>query len=237
MNNKLKYTDPKRKIGSQSEVPTIICENTNIIVNGYQQFIINKETKSIKYIAKVNKFSYLNTLMCELNGKYNCRSIVDIGCNSGLVSLIALNNNFQHIISLDHDPEYIDILRNVKKECNITKINESVFSFGDKIDKKFDVVFCGAIIHWIFSLTADFRNFDSILKYLIQLTNNFLVIEWISENDSAITSFNHIKRSKNDGDEEYNTINFEKSVKKFAKIVSTQIVEDKTRIVYVLQKI
>jgi len=187
------YKDARRKVGSQSETPTIKYENENIIIGGYQKFIINKETRAITFKTKLAKFSYISTLLNNLNEKANCKSIVDIGCNSGLASLIAFNQNFQRILSLDHDPEYINILRTVKNQCNITAINEAQFSFGDKLNEKFDVVFCGAIIHWIFSLTADFRNFDSILEYLISLTNNYLVIEWINEHDRAINSFNHIK--------------------------------------------
>ena len=169
--------------------------------------------------------------------KYKCQSIVDIGCNSGLTSLIALNNNFKYICSLDHDPEYISTLNSIKKLCDIKIINESIYSFGDIINKNFDVVFCGAIIHWIFSLTSNFRNFDNIIIYLLSITNKFLVIEWVDPNDNAIKFFNHIKKRAKDGDEEYNNINFEKSLKKYVKIISKKNVESITRTIYLLEKI
>lgn len=156
---------------------------------------------SLKFISKKNKFSYINELLSKLNKINKCNSIVDIGCSSGLTSLIALNNNFKEIVSLDHDPEYIKILTKIKKYCNISNIEESIYSFGNVLNKRYDIVFCGAIIHWIFSLTADFRNFDSIIKYLVNLTNNYLIIEWISENDSAIKHFGHIRRRQNSKDE------------------------------------
>ena len=35
-----------------------------------------------------------SNLIKKLNTEYNCTSLVDIGCNSGLTSLIALINNF-----------------------------------------------------------------------------------------------------------------------------------------------
>lgn len=231
------YKDPKRKIGSQSETPKIQLKDDNIIVSGYQRFVINKKTRNIEYIGKKSKFIYINKLMKKLNTENNCVSLVDIGCNSGLTSLIALNNNFEYIASLDHDPEYIQTLKTIKQECNITKINESVYSFGDKITEKFDVVFCGALIHWVFSLTADFRNFISILSYLISLTNKFLIIEWVHQNDVAIKCLNHIKRRGKEGDEEYNTRNFEIAIKKIATIKSKVNADRSTRTVYVLEKL
>ena len=229
------YKDPKRKVGSQTETPVIKYLGQDIHVSGYQKFIINKETKKIKFVTKTNKFSYISNLLHNLNKKDNCKSIVDIGCNSGLVSFTAFNQNFKRILSLDHDPEYIDTLRTIKNQCNITSINEALFSFGNKINETFDVVFCGAIIHWIYCLTADFRNFDKIIEYLLKITNKYLIIEWVSEEDGAIKSFQHIERNMNPGDEEYTTDNFEKSVNKFTTIMSKQPVDGNgTRTIYLL---
>ena len=229
------YKDPKRKVGTQTETPVIKYLGQDIHVSGYQKFIINKETKKIKFVTKTNKFSYISNLLHNLNKKDNCKSIVDIGCNSGLVSFTAFNQNFKRILSLDHDPEYIDTLRTIKNQCNITSINEALFSFGNKINETFDVVFCGAIIHWIYCLTADFRNFDKIIEYLLKITNKYLIIEWVSEEDGAIKSFQHIERNMNPGDEEYTTDNFEKSVNKFTTIMSKQPVDGNgTRTIYLL---
>ena len=238
LNSLSNYRDPRRKVGSQSETPFIKYIGENIQIGGYQNFLINKETRVITFPSKRKKFSYISNLLHNLNKSDNCNSIVDIGCNSGLTSLIAFNQNFNRILSLDHDLEYINTLQAIKNKCNIAAIDERQFSFGNKLNETFDVVFCGAIIHWIFSLTADFRNFDSILQYLLLATNKYLVLEWISENDNAIKSFNHIKRSRNPGDEEYTTTNFEKSINKYAKIMSKKAVDGGgTRIIYVLQKI
>ena len=229
------YKDPNRNVGSQSETPRIKYQDDNILINGYQNFIINKKTRQIIFLSKNKKFSYISDLFHDLNKNNNCNSVVDIGCSSGLSSFIAFNQNFKHIVSLDHDIEYINTLGIIKEKCNITNINEKKFSFGNKIDEKFDVVFCGAIIHWIFSLTANFRNFDSIIKYLIPITNKYLVIEWVNENDGAIKQFNHIKRSKKIGDEEYTTSNFETSILKYTEIISKNVVDGNTRVIYVLR--
>lgn len=230
------YKDPNRKVGSQSETPHIKTVGQNVHVSGYQKFIINKNTRAITFQIKHQKFSYISQLLSDLNKTNNCNTIVDIGCNSGLSSFIASSQNFKNILSLDHDPEYINTLRKIKNECKITNINERIFSFGNEINEKFDVVFCGAIIHWIFSLTANFGNFDSIIQYLLLSTKKYLVIEWICENDPAINYFNHIKRNKKTEHEEYTTDNFEKSINKYVKIISKRAVDGPTRIIYFLQK-
>lgn len=230
------YKDPHRKVGSQKENPMIKYQDKDINIGGYQKFIINKETKKIKFLVKQKKFEYISRLLHNLNNKHGCNSLVDIGCSSGLVSFTAFNQKFKRILSLDHDPEYIDTLRTIKNQCNITSINEALFSFGNKINETFDVVFCGAIIHWIYCLTADFRNFDKIIEYLLKITNKYLIIEWVSEEDGAIKSFQHIERNMNPGDEEYTTDNFEKSVNKFTTIMSKQPVDGNgTRTIYLLK--
>ena len=228
------YKDKRRKVGSQSETPKITIKDNNLKVSGYQNFMINITTKEITFKSYQYKFKYINDLLNKLNNE-DCNTIVDIGCNSGLSSLLAHNNNFRYIVSLDHDPEYISTLTSIKQHTSITNINESVYSFGDVINEKYDVVFCGAIVHWIFSLTADFRNFDSILSYLSSFTKKYFVIEWVDNNDNAIKCLNHIKKRGNPDDEEYNTKNFEKAVKKYMNIISTKPVAGNTRIIYVLQ--
>ena len=233
----MSYKDPKRKVGSQSETPKIKLNNDLVIVSGYQTFNISKFDKNIQFISKPHKFSFISNLFNKLNKEEGCKTICDIGCSAGLCSLIAHNNNFNEITSLDHDIEYIETLTQIKNLCNITNINEKVFSFGEKMvdNKKFDVVFCGALIHWIFSLTADFRNFDKIINYLLQYTGKYLIIEWICKSDRAISCLKHISKNSLSTDEVYSTENFEKAINKKCKIISKDAVDKKTRILYVLK--
>tara|TARA_B100001287_G_C22671220_1_gene525358 strand:+ start:1553 stop:2266 length:714 start_codon:yes stop_codon:yes gene_type:complete len=237
MSENKSYRDPKRKVGSQSEVPMLIYTDDKIIVKGYQEFTIDKKNKLIQFNKKKQKFTYINQIMHKLNNEYNCKSLVDIGCSAGLSSFIAYNNNFINILSLDHDSEYIQILNTIKDDCKINNIKGHVFSFGEDIKEKFDVVFCGALIHWIFSLTANFRNFDSIISYLQSFTNNYLLIEWVAPNDGAIRILNHIKRNEKTDDEAYTTENFENAINKAFRIVSKSAVDCSTRILYCCKKI
>ena len=232
----MSYKDPKRKIGSQSETPEIIEKEGVLIIKGYQEFNICLKTLEIELVSKPTKFLYISQLLKEMNEKYNCNSICDIGCNSGLVSILSHQHNFKKILSLDHDPEYIMTLRAIKNACSLVNINEKVFSFGDKIEDNFDIIFCGALLHWIFSLTAQFRNFDAITQYLSNSTNRFLLIEWIDPEDGAIQTLQHLTINKSKDDEHYSCENFEKSICKIFKINSRSKIDGETRILYFLEK-
>lgn len=230
------YTDPNRGVGTQSEVPSISINNDIIRVDGYQKFTFNIKNKILSFNGKKNKFEYISKLLSNLRNSYKCNSFIDLGCSAGLSSLIALNSGYDDIASFDHDPEYIELITTIKKYIDIPEIKESVFSFGEPISRKYDVVFCGALIHWVYSLTADFRNFDDILKYLVNITDKILVIEWVDPSDIAIQSFNHINKNANSNDEEYCTANFEKALLKYGTIISKEAADGPSRIIYTVQK-
>ena len=51
----------------------------------------------------------------------------------------------------------------------------------------------GALIHWVFTCTANFGRFDSIVDYLMTTGTRVLIIEWVDPKDGAIKVFNHNK--------------------------------------------
>jgi predicted RNA methylase len=221
----MSYKDPKRKVGSQSEIPSIKDESNLISVFGYQKFTIDKSSLIIK--SKL-KFEKINRILEKIKYK---KTFCDIGCSSGIVSILAYKNKFENITAIDHDSEYTDILKIINEKLNIKNINVITDSFGN--DKnKYDVVFCGAIIHWIWSLTSNFNSFEKILNYLNNITNKILLIEWISENDHAIKSFGHITENK----ENYKTDSFEKTLIRYFKIIDKIETDNKNRILYITEK-
>ena len=94
------------------------------------------------------------------------------------------------------------------------------------------MVFCGAIIHWIWSLTSNYSSFEEIFKYLSSITNNILLIEWISERDNAIRGFGHITKNK----QNYTTANFNNIIVKYFKLLKKIELDGATRILYVAEK-
>lgn len=229
-----KYFDEKRKVGSQKEAPFITIDKNTIIVEGYQGFKIDKNNLHIDYLKKINKFKYIEKILNNLKNDNN--TITDIGCSSGLVSFVANNIGYNEIYSLDHDKEYIDIVNLICKELSLDKIKTNVFNFGDEINIKSDIVIMLALVHWIWSCTANFGSFDKIFKYINPVIDKYFIIEWVDSKSSAIQNFKHINFNKDIIKEEYNIENFEKSLKKnIGKIISKKEIE-KDRIIYLIKK-
>ena len=49
----------------------------------------------------------------------------------------------------------------------------------------------GALIHWVFTCTANFGRFDAIMDYLKTAADLVLLIEWVDPKDQALQIFHH----------------------------------------------
>ena len=237
----------ERKVGTQSEIPTVTAaeDNTRLIVRGYQAFDLRAESLDQPVVQHyVRKFAYIKQLLTRLWMEEGCRSMIDIGCSAGLISLIGRGAGFDKIYSLDHDAEYVNVVRRI---ASWAKFDESIlpleFSFGAVLPATADVVFCGALIHWVFCRTADFQNsFDRILDYLLSAVRpgKFLVIEWVSDGTISNPKWwpercvaNESRRSRTYA---YTRAGFEAAALRRADLVEQVAPEMETRVFYVLRK-
>lgn len=216
--NFVSYRNKKRKVGSQSETPSFkILGNANIRIGGYQQFDINLKTKLVSNIRSYkDKFDWVNQTLNNLRLS-GMQGFMDIGCNNGLSSFLAQEVGYDNVISLDHDSESIHVLNQVVDLQSTSVIHPREFSFGNPFNNKVDVVLCGALIHWVFTCTADFGKFDLILQYLLKTGLKILILEWVDPKDGAIKKFHHLNCGT-EPKETYSVSNFEKSVLKFGNI-------------------
>ena len=229
---KLYKNGVRKNIGSQSEIPRISINHNNITVSGYQSFIIYDD--KIIYKSKVKKYKILEQLIDKF--KFNCKSITDIGCSNGLVSFISSQKGY-NVLALDHDVECINVMNRIITHFNINNIICKKFSFGNKINIKSDILIMLALIHWIYSCTALYGNFDKIFQYLSQYVNKYLLVEWICPNDTAICEFKHLNFNKQIHEEVYNIKNFENSLKKnIGRIVDKILIDKNTRFLYIVEK-
>lgn len=229
------YKNPQRNTGSQKEIPSFSMKNNVIQVSGYQTFNLFQNNNNIVFKNKIKKFNTISKILKQYSN--GTKTFTDVGCNNGLVSFIANQHNFERITCLDHDKDCIGLVNKVIKAKKMKNMSAQYFKFGSVFPSS-DIVFCGAIIHWIFSLTADFRSFDKIIQYLMQYVNQYLFIEWVSEHDNAIREFQHIKRNARKGDESYTTKNFKRSLEKFGDIIESHPVDgiNNSRILYIVKK-
>lgn len=231
----MKYKDKKRKVGSQSEVPSFKIIGEEVIVSGYQRFSIFKN-KKIVFKQKVNKFEKIKSVLSGLYSDVSSKSITDIGCSSGLVSFIANSLGYNKIQALDHDTEYVNIVDSLCGNLDIVNINTSIKQFGDDFEKT-DVVLMLALIHWIFSCTSEYGSFDLIFEEIKEKVGDYLLIEWVDPKDGAIKFFNHTSYNKEVIKEEYSVENFEKSIlKNFSSIEDRIKLDGEYRVLYIIKK-
>ena len=201
--------------GSQKESPQISL-GRDIVVSGYQKFNFSRPKFDLNFRGK--KYEYLQQHLPKLT--YRCGHtchFVDIGSNTGLVSFIAERAGFPEITALDHDIPAIDILQKAANAVH-SNIKGRQFKFGQPLPSA-DVVFCGALIHWVFCLTADFEgDFLRIVQYVAKSARHYLIFEWVDNDDAAIKSFHHIKKCDTQLERNYSRDGFFDALKTIGQI-------------------
>lgn len=231
----VKYLDKKRKVGSQSEIPTINRIGSTVKVNGYQGYWLDLKSHDMTFKNKVPKFNYIKSILDDLHSTSGATTLTDIGCSGGEISFIAEHLGYNRIDCLDHDPEYVSTVEKLIVMQQLTDIvYPKVFSFGERF-RESDVVVCGAIIHWVFSCTADFGDFNVITKYLLDSVKKFLLIEWIDPKDPAIMGFHHLNCNSKPTIQVYSVENFELALSRYGTIISKKAVDGPTRVMYLVQ--
>ena len=235
----LPYRDKTRLKGSQSEIPTVSVTPDIVNIGGYHKYTVHLHTQQLEVRSKPAKFQKLTEYLRDKALQDGCGTLIDIGCNSGLTTVIALKVGFHHSYCLDHDSEYIQNVRVAATALHLNpNITAEVFNFGAPFNHTADVVVAAAIIHWVYSLTADFRNFDLILDYLCKFVNpnKYLFIEWVDPRDSAIAKLGHLTLKGNrPTDVPYTTENFESAALRKGNILSKEPIDGNHRVLYVIQ--
>ena len=229
--DKLKLLYKRNNTGPLSEKPKIKFNKENIIIDGYQNFIISKNKIIIK--KKKNKYNLLFNIILKLSE--NSKSITDIGCSNGMLCFYSHFIGFNKIYALDYDKEYLHTINLINKKLDIKNIYTKFFSFGDNLVES-DIIVMSAIIHWIYSSTALFGSFNKIFKYIKPYIKKYLIIEWIGRGDSAIKNIGHIKINQNIHTQKYCKSNFVNELKKnIGEIIDIHQVENH-RYLYVVKK-
>lgn len=155
---------------------------------GHWMDYINKNTYSLK--AEEEKVNYIQNFL----KKNSPQTVLDLGCNTGRYSLLASESGAE-VIAVDFDHDSIDLLyRHAKKaQANILPLwvdianpspglgfrNQERKSFMERV--KADAVFALALIHHL--LITSRIPIDAIRDLFYELTDSYLVVEFIGRND------------------------------------------------------
>ena len=227
------YKDRRRKGGSQSESASFTVDGDSMIhVAGYQQYDLKDGHVILHKGWKEKKFDFLKTKLAAIRRESPAlKTFLDIGCSAGLTSLLAKEAGFEHVTSLDHDSEYIQLIRDITAKDGIQAVDAREFSFGDPFPVKADIAFMGALIHWVFSCTSDFGSFDRIMDYLLTAVDKVLLIEWVDPKDGAIKSFHHDTCGATP-EEPYTVEGFERALAKVGTVVGKWEIDGSYRVLY-----
>jgi len=177
-------------------------ENGTVRVRGYQTFSIANRKISVAGSTYPGKFNFIDRHLAETKPS----SVLDLGASCGLASFMAAKNGATTVTALDYDSVNISLINKVARATGL-KVDAKQWSFGDPVEPA-DTVIVLALIHWIFSCTCEYGNFEDIVKYLKSMTKKELIIEWVDNSDPAIKITKHTSRNPHVIKESYTVENF-----------------------------
>lgn len=191
--------------------PKLNINDDAVIFHGYQEYILTTTFVSILKSDQnlLKKYGYLQHF---INHHYlQGRSFLDLGANAGFFCFLALQNGAVKATALDIDQEYLFMImkaRDILGFDNLKVVNRNVSDWNEPGD----VVLAMALVHWIYSCTANYGSLDSVVEKLASLTNYILIIEWVDPSDPAIEFFKHTQWNQSNISEPYDYLMFLKAL-------------------------
>ena len=104
------------------------------------------------------------------------KSVLELGCNTGMYLLYAKQAGAEYVMGIDIDNTFLttakDIFTSFKYDGNFIQGNAEEFY----PIRKFDVVMCPMILHWM-------ENPERHLRRFLKLTNEYFVVVYREQND------------------------------------------------------
>ena len=199
-----------------------------------------KNIESQNYINK--KVSFLKEVLVE----YKPISVLDLGANSGIFSFISSEYS-KKVIAVESDYGCIDLMeKRIEDSGNhniftlyakITEFSNGLGLQGKEIQKLSerivsDLVLVLALVHHLY--INCFLSFAQIVDELFNLSNRFVLIEFVPQEDPKVI---WLMQSKNRKLIDYNEIEFETAFRLKFKLLKKEIIHDSLRIIYFFEKI
>jgi predicted Ser/Thr protein kinase len=189
-----------------------------VTIHGYQEFQLSR--RGIKPLPIDKPLRRKEELTgCFFSPEFlTGKTVLDVGANGGFFSLTACRNGASQVVSLDMDKTYLDLIRQAQTVFgwkNIRLINAKVQDWKEPAD----LVVAFAMVHWLYSCTANYGSMEAVVGKLAGLSRAILLIEWVAPDDIAIRSFKHTESNPQVDGAGYNLEAFEAALSKhFCKV-------------------
>jgi hypothetical protein len=206
-----------------------------ITIHGYQEFQIQDGMVSpLPLDAPLRRKQHLAAPYFSpefLGGK----TLLDIGANGGFFSFWACLAGASQVVSLDMDEAYLGLIRKAQTRLGWQKIR-TVNRYVQDWEEPADVVLAFAMIHWLYSCTANFGSLEAVAAKLAALTGKLLLVEWVAPEDSAIAFFKHTDWNADKTKGPYRQETFEAALRQHFSRVAILGDTSPTRTLYVVWK-
>jgi hypothetical protein len=218
-----------------------------VTIKGYQQYeIVTGETIRLIPLEPRTR-SKFDIVKDYLTGdQIKEQTVLDLGAAEGFFGLSALVAGAKKVYLQDHwgkDEFHPDEARVKHALTAIEPTHPNVELIKCKVsecDQHADVVLAFALIHWIYAYTDKFNGLSSAIKYLADITDSTLIIEWIGLDDKAMKVRDQLCENNNETKGDYNHEVFiqslESNFKDVKKLNSYSSWDNSVRDIYVATK-
>jgi SAM-dependent methyltransferase len=192
------------------------------------------------------EFEAKTNIVREWLGLLSPNTVLDVGCNTGFFSELAASLGSK-VVAIDGDPVVVGKTwrRAAEKGLNILPLvldiarpspatgwyNAECFSFLDRASGSFDVVLMLAVLHHL--LVTERVPLPEILRLVAQLTNEYVVLEYVSKDDPM---FRKLTRGRDGLHASFTKEYFESTCLESFTIVRKQKLKGDLRWLYLLRK-
>jgi len=209
------YDDPNR----YARPASIEIDDYLAVFHGYQEFTLTGQSLYISDVDTALKRKY------ELLSPYfgpqvvSHRTVLDLGASAGFFCFWAVLNGAAKATALDIDENYLSLIEKAKENLGFQQVH-AVRANVTEWDQPADITVALALIHWIYSCTADYGSLDAAVAKVAQLTGYMSIIEWVEPEDQAIDYFHHLDWNAERVHSTYNLAEFKSALEKhFARYI------------------
>ena len=166
-----------------ADINSVNYTSSGVEVRGYQNFTIAQgklfpKDEGHEWAPSLKKWELVSQILSELELK---GTYLDIGCNLGMYVYSANINFGLDAHGVDYNQSYVDVDNEISAKLNLS-CTFSTDSFSE-LCSPYDCVSALGIIHHLFHRTENFNSLTPILKKFAEITNQYLIIEFPTEND------------------------------------------------------